>query len=242
MMNIMNHSMMADIYSRGSRTMPRVSKEQSRAHHRAIEAAASRLFRERGLHGVSVADVMADVGLTHGGFYAHFPSKDALAAAACEAAFAQSTLKWQARIEAAATPADAGRAIAQGYLRAANADPAAATCPTATLAADVARASSGHPIHAAYVAGVRKQIETLADLGTSGDRHRDRAAACLRLATMMGALLLARATHGDALAAEILEAARACLTDERVPARPARRSRTRSIPPKGRAGRTGGAR
>ena len=104
--------------------MPRVSKAQSEVHHRAIEAAASRLFRERGLNGVTVADVMADVGLTHGGFYTHYPSKDALAAAACEAACAQSALKWQGRAGDAATPADAARAIAEGYLRPANADPA----------------------------------------------------------------------------------------------------------------------
>ena len=184
---------------------------------------------------------MADVGLTHGGFYAHYPSKDALAAAACEAAFAQSALKWQGRIGEAATPAEANRAIAEGYLRPANADPTTATCPTATLVTDVARASEGHPIHAAYVAGVRQQIETLTDLGTSGDSRRDRAAACVRLATLMGALLLARATHGDALAAEILEAARTHLADKRMPARPVRRPRTKTKPRRP-AGRKGGTR
>jgi len=222
--------------------MPRVSRAQSEAHHRAIEAAASRLFRERGLNAVSVADVMADVGLTHGGFYAHYPSKNALAAAACEAAFAASAVKWQARIDGAATPVEASRTIAERYLRPANADPTTATCPTATLVTDVARAAGAHPIHAAYVAGVSKQVETLAALGTSGDHRRNRAAACVRLATMMGALLLARATHGDALSVEILEAARAHLAGERVPARPPRRSRTKAMPRRRRASGNGGVR
>ena len=180
--------------------------------------------------------------MTHGGFYAHYPSKDALAAAACEAAFAQSAVKWQDRIGVAGTPAEANRAIAEGYLRPANADPTAATCPTATLVADVARAAGDHPIHAAYVSGVRKQIETLAALHTSGDSRRDRAAACVRLATMMGALLLARATHGDRLSTEILDAARMHVTGGPVRPRRSRRSRTGAIARRRRAHLNGGTR
>jgi TetR/AcrR family transcriptional repressor of nem operon len=192
--------------------VPRVSREQAEANHQAIEDAASRLFRERGLDAVSVAEVMADAGLTHGGFYAHFPSKDALAAGACASAFAFAAGKWRRRIESAPTPAAARDAIAEGYLRERHCDPSAASCPTATLATDVARAPADHPIHAAYVAGVREQIETLAALGTSGNPARDRSAACMQLATMMGALLLARATHGDPLSDEIIRSARAHLT------------------------------
>jgi TetR/AcrR family transcriptional repressor of nem operon len=188
--------------------MPKVSKAQAEANHQAIEAAASRLFRERGLQAVTVAEVMAAAGLTHGGFYAHFPSKDALAASACAAAFAFAAEKWRRRIDAAATPREARQVIAEGYLRAANCDPAQASCPTATLVTDVGRATEDHPIHDAYCNGVRGQIEMLAALGRSGDAGRDRAAACVQLATMMGGLLLARATHGDALSKEIAAAVR----------------------------------
>jgi TetR/AcrR family transcriptional repressor of nem operon len=191
--------------------MPRVSRAQAAAHHQAIEAAASRLFRERGLQAVSVADVMAEAGLTHGGFYTHYASKDALAAAACAAAFAFAADKWQRRIAAAPSPAGAKRAIAEGYLRSTHCDPAVATCPTATLVTDVARAKPGAPIRSAYLDGVREQIDTLAKLGASGDAARDRSAACVQLATMMGALLLARATHGDPIAEEITTAVRAHL-------------------------------
>lgn len=198
--------------------MPRVSKAVAEAHHRAIEAAASRLFRERGLHGVSVADVMADCGLTHGGFYAHYASKDALAASACTAAFADAEEKWRRRAAAAPSPDVARRTIAAGYLKPANCDPAAAACPTATLVTDVAREPRTHPIHGAYRDGVTRQIDLLATLGTSGDPRRDRAAACVQLATMVGALLLARATRGEALSDEILAAARAHLAGDQVEA------------------------
>ena len=208
--------------------MPRVSKAQAEANHQAIEDAASRLFRERGLHGVSVAEVMAEAGLTHGGFYAHYASKDALAASACESAFAFAADKWQRRIDAAASPREARHTIAARYLRPAHCDPSAASCPTATLVTDVARAGEEHPIHAAYVEGVRKQIEILSALGNSGDPARDRADACARLATMMGALLLARACHGDPLSDEIAAAARARLTADDTTRRAAPTRTTRA--------------
>jgi TetR/AcrR family transcriptional repressor of nem operon len=205
-----------------------VSNAQTEANHHAIEAAASRLFRERGLDGVTVAEVMAEAGLTHGGFYKHYGSKDALAASACESAFAASAEKWRHRIDAAATPRGARYAIADHYLRPAHRDPSVATCPTATLVCDVARAGTEHPIHNVYVAGVRRQIETLTALGQSGDPARDRADACVYLATMMGALLLARACHGDPLADEIAGAARAHLTtDAATPEPKSRRAKAK---------------
>lgn len=196
--------------------MPRVSKAQAEANHQAIEDAASRLFRERGLDGVSVADVMAAAGMTHGGFYAHYESKDALAASACEAAFNFAREKWRRRIDAADSPDAAKDTIAESYLKAMHCDPTVATCPTATLVTDVARAAADHPIRAAYLEGVRGQIDTLASLNSTGDAQADRADACVRLSTMMGALLLARATHGDPLSSEIVEAARAHLVGTRA--------------------------
>ena len=211
--------------------MPRVSKAQSQANHQAIEAAASRLFRERGLGGVSVAELMAEAGLTHGGFYAHYPSKDALAAAACTSAFTHAAEKWRRRVDAAVDPTAARHSIAEGYLRAAYRDPTVAACPTATLVTDVAREPETHPIHAAYLAGVRQQVEVLAALRRTGDPVRDRAAACVQLATMMGALLLARATRGDAISDEFLDAARTHLTtdhgEDASVSRPAHRPRQR---------------
>jgi TetR/AcrR family transcriptional repressor of nem operon len=209
--------------------MPRVSKAQTVANHEAIQAAASRLFRARGLAGVTVAELMAEAGLTHGGFYAHYPSKDALAAAACTSAFTQAAERWQGRMDTAVDATAARHAIAQSYLRAAYRDPGAVACPTATLVTDVAREPRTHPIHAAYLAGVRQQVEQLASLGRSGDPARDRADACVQLATMMGALLLARATCGDPISDEFLDAAKAHLTADRTESdRSAPRSTARS--------------
>ncbi|WP_309676189.1 TetR family transcriptional regulator, partial [Pseudomonas sp.] len=59
--------------------MPRVSRKQAELNREIIVEAATRLFRERGLHGISVVDVMGAAGLTHGGFYGHFESREALA-------------------------------------------------------------------------------------------------------------------------------------------------------------------
>src|SRR5262249_27793160 len=106
-------------------------------------------------------------------------------------------------------------AITEGYLKSVHCDPTVATCPTATLVTDVARATADHPIHQVYLDGVKQQVDTLAALGTSGDRGKDRAAACVQLATMMGALLLARATQGDPISDEIVSAARAHLVRRR---------------------------
>ena len=188
--------------------MPRVSRAQAEDNHQAIEDAASRLFRERGLDAVTVADVMAEAGLTHGGFYTHYSSKDDLAASACTAAFAVAAEKWRRRIESAPSAAAAREAITDGYLRDQHCDPTVATCPTATLVTDVARAHTSHPIRPAYLEGVREQINTLAKLQSSADPAGAREAAWVQLATMMGALLLARATHGDPLSDEIVTAAR----------------------------------
>ena len=77
----------------------KVTKEQAAAHRAAIVAAAGRLFRERGFAGVGVAEITRAAGLTHGGFYGHFASKDALAAEACGQAFAESLALLQARLD-----------------------------------------------------------------------------------------------------------------------------------------------
>ena len=71
--------------------MPRVSRKQAELNREIIVEAATRLFRERGIHGISVSDVMAAAGLTHGGFYGHFESREALATEACNRASAGRT-------------------------------------------------------------------------------------------------------------------------------------------------------
>ena len=191
--------------------MPRVSREQTDHNRAAIEEVSSRLFREQGLKGVSVADLMAAAGLTHGGFYGHFASKDALAAVACGKAFEQSAQRWAGRIAANADPRAAFQAIAEAYLAPASRDHAGNGCPAAALAGDVAREAPGTPVRAVYLAGVKDLLAKLAALSGAPDPAARSDAAMVQLATLAGALLLARATRGDPLSDQMLAAARASL-------------------------------
>jgi TetR/AcrR family transcriptional repressor of nem operon len=89
----------------------KVSREQAAASRERILEAGTRLFRERGFDGIGVADLMREAGLTHGGFYGHFASKEELMAKACERALAKSAAKWEGllacgRHEALASMAD----------------------------------------------------------------------------------------------------------------------------------------
>ena len=188
--------------------MPRVSREQTDRNRAAIEDVSARLFREQGFNGVSVADLMAAAGLTHGGFYGHFASKDALAALACGKAFEQSTQRWAQRIAAHADPRAAFHAIADSYLSPASRDSAGSGCPAAALAADVAREAPEQPVRAVYLAGVKGLLGQLAALSTQDQPAGRRDEALLQMAAMAGALLLARATQGDPVSDQMLAAVR----------------------------------
>ena len=205
--------------------MPRVSRAQTDSNRLAIEDAASRLFRSRGIQGLSVADLMAEVGLTHGGFYGHFASKDALAAVACTQAFAQSSARWTQRAAAQPDSAAALSAIIQAYLTPQSRDDVGTSCPLPSLAGDVAREAADKPIRAAYLAGLTSLLAVLLPLQNTGDPATDRSQSLAQLSTLVGALVLARATQGDALSDELLAAAR-----EHLLATPAPTSSTSSQP------------
>src|SRR5438132_4998286 len=126
----------------------KVSREQMAENRRRILDAASRLFRDRGFDAVSVAEVMKAAGLTHGGFYGHFSSKDDLVAQTLAHALAVDT-------------GGAGnfRAFIDDYLSPRRRDDAAGGCPTAGLAADVRRQTPG--ARSAMTEGVRSQIDRI---------------------------------------------------------------------------------
>lgn len=187
--------------------MPRVSKEQAGLNRQAIETASTRLFKERGFSGVSVADLMSAAGLTHGGFYGHFASKDELAAVACANAFGQSAERWAKRIAGASDEKAALRSIIDHYLSPKTLQDAGNGCPGASLAADVAREPDDKPVHAAFQAGTAELVEILATLAP-GDADQRRTTALTQWCTMVGAAVLARATRGDPIADELLAAAR----------------------------------
>ncbi|MEV0903082.1 TetR family transcriptional regulator [Actinoplanes sp. NPDC049802] len=177
--------------------MGRVSQAQAAENRERIVATAARLFRERGIAGVSVADVMGEAGLTHGGFYKHFASKDALVAEAVARAFAD-----QAAASGATGEPGGRAAFLDGYLSPTHRDDPGAGCPTAGFGGDVARSGGGDAARYAYAKGVEGFARRL-----GSDGEPDLAA----LSTMVGALILARATAGTALSDRILAAARESL-------------------------------
>jgi TetR/AcrR family transcriptional repressor of nem operon len=188
--------------------MPRVSRAEAHSHREQITDASARLFKERGLRGVSVADLMGAAGLTHGGFYGHFESKDALAGVAVARAFEQSAQRWSKRV-ATQPDAAAGRAeIVDKFLTPKSLKDVGVGCPSVSMATDVAREPATAPIRGAFGDGLESLVRILASVEPGPDAAAMRRVALADYATMAGALLLARATEGTPLAAEFLAAAR----------------------------------
>ena len=198
--------------------MPRVSQQQTDKNRIAIEDASSRLFREKGLNGVSVADLMAAAGLTHGGFYGHFASKDGLAAVACGKAFEQSTSRWAQRFAALPDAAARRRSYVENYLSPSNRDRPGNGCPAAGLAGDVAREPMDRPVRAAYLDGLKGMVRRVTSIAPDArDADEVRPLALVEMATLVGALVLARATRGDPLSDEILQSVRTHLLADLAP-------------------------
>lgn len=180
----------------------KVSRDQMQANRLRILEAAGRLFREKGFEAVGVAEVMKAAGLTHGGFYGHFESKDDLIAQAVAHLFT-----------AAADESGSLASYLDAYLSSAHRDGVGEGCPTAALVSDVRR--QGGPARAAMTEGFKSQIDrvTAAIPATKGPAARRKAVGTL--ATMIGALVLARAIEDTDLSEEILAETRAWL-GERV--------------------------
>jgi TetR/AcrR family transcriptional repressor of nem operon len=200
--------------------MGRVSQAQARENRQRVVETASRLFREQGVH-VSVADLMKAAGLTHGGFYKQFASKETLVDEATAYAFEELARTYAPAAgretgagEGAGEGEGAGRAapardtaaqreLIDAYLSVRHRDNPADGCPVAGLATDMARSDESRAAHRAYADGVRGFADAL------GTEEED---GLLRMCTMVGALVLARATRDDPLSEDLLAAARTALT------------------------------
>ena len=172
-------------------------------NHRRILDAASRLFRDKGFEAVSVAEVMKAAGLTHGGFYGHFSSKDDLVA--------------QSLVHVLAVDSTGGGdlgAFIDDYLSPQRRDDAAGGCPTAGLAADVRRQTPA--ARAAMTEGIRSQIDRLGKALPGLDEADKRRAAIGGWAAMVGAVILARAIDDPVLSDEVLEQTRAWINAELI--------------------------
>ena len=184
----------------------RVSRVQAEENRQAVISVASRLFREHGFDGIGLKDLMAGAGLTQGAFYKQFHSKEDLVAQASARALEEVLARWT---EAAASrPEDPLSAVAAFYLSEAHCAQRAEGCPIVALASDAAR--HGPEVKAAFEAGMRAQIKLVAGwTGREGKPAESEAMALL--ATMVGAVVLARAVNDPDLAHQVLQAA-----DERV--------------------------
>lgn len=180
----------------------RVTREKMAENRRRILDAASALFRAKGVEAVSVAEVMKAAGLTHGGFYGHFASKDDLVA---------KTLAHALVVEAA-EGLDL-RAYVAAYLSPRHRDNAAGGCPTAGLAAEIRHHTPAS--RAAIADGFRSQIDRLTEAFPGADGAAKRSGAVGSWAAMIGALILARAVDDPALSDEILQQTQAWL-DARI--------------------------
>jgi TetR/AcrR family transcriptional regulator, transcriptional repressor for nem operon len=182
--------------------MPWTDEHKERTRERIVQAAAAAL-RARGVDGVSIAEIMAEAGLTHGGFYAHFGSKDDLLRAALDAANGQ-TLDMLSGATQSTSPDQRIGAVVDAYLSPKHAAHPERGCPLAALGPELARAP-GKVRHALSL-GVERRLEWL-ERFLPGNGHDDEEATAL-LACMVGGLILARAVAPERSDA-VLDATRA---------------------------------
>ncbi len=184
--------------------MPRVSEADKRKSHERILAAAARLLRERGIGATSVGDVMKAAGMTHGGFYRHFQSKDDLVAAAFEHAVDGVVHDMEAAPSAAARRASRETYL-DTYLSMEHVRNRAQGCPLASLANELARAE-----HSARGAAASASTRMASLLNASDDRSSTQGRAMMAL--LMGTVSLARLADTDDEAGDLLEAGKKALS------------------------------
>ena len=183
----------------------RYSKEHKLETHARIVKKASVRLREKGAHGIGVADLMKDAGLTHGGFYAHFASREALLIEAFTHALDRGTEHWRKLAER--TPPDKRLAtIVDSYLTTLHRDDPGHGCAIPTLGAEIARESP--KARKAFAARLEQMIEMLADQIPELPRKAARKQAMAAIATMMGTVVMSRIAGTGDFSDEILGAGR----------------------------------
>ncbi len=181
------------------------------SHDRILDIAAARIRRD-GINGLTVAELMKEAGLTHGGFYRHFDSREQLIAEAAQRALTQGSA-WT--IAAGQIGGQLGfTALIDGYLSTRHRDHPEAGCGVAGVAADAARA--GGPAQASYSRQVKECLAVIADLTGSPDHQAGLREAVLTLSVLVGAISIARAVDDPDLSEQIMTQAAAALK-QRIP-------------------------
>ena len=183
----------------------RYSREHKLETHARIVKKASVRLREKGAHGIGVADLMKDAGLTHGGFYAHFDSREALVIEAFAHAMDRGTEHWR-RLAERTPPEKRLATIVDSYLTTLHRDDPGHGCAIPTLGAEIARESP--KTRKAFAAKLEQMIEMLADQIPQVPRKAARKQAMAGIATMMGTLVLSRIAGNGEFSDEILGAGR----------------------------------
>ncbi|NWA28605.1 TetR/AcrR family transcriptional regulator [Pseudomonas gingeri] len=198
--------------------MPRVSRAQTELNRVKIMQTATRLFRERGIQGITLSEVMNESGLTNGGFYGHFASKEALVNEACAQAFEQSAIAWREKVAVHSKKSRARKAIVDHYLVERKRDQHDGTCPVVALSGEMAHEDEQSAIHQTYLRGLKTLISTYMSTIESDDLAESEGAkrqtALVEYSLMIGAMTLARAAGQAPISGEIIKAAKAFLSKD----------------------------
>ncbi|HEY8098339.1 MAG TPA: TetR/AcrR family transcriptional regulator [Methylobacter sp.] len=183
----------------------KVSREKSAENRELVLDTAARMFKEHGFDGIGVVDLMKNAGLTAGGFYNNFESKEDLMAQACKRASEKSLARWQEHIDNPEI-ADPLKRIGTAYLSPKNRDDLGSTCLFSTLGSEVGRHNPA--VRQVFTQSIEATIALLIPLmaGETDSRKRENAIAVF--SQWLGSLILSRATAGNALSDEILRVAR----------------------------------
>lgn len=179
----------------------RVSRVQAEENRQAVINTASRLFRRHGFDGIGLKDLMEEAGLTPGGFYKQFASKEDLAVQASARALENASQRWSAA--AAKNPDDPLGAVIAFYLSEGHREEKLDGCPIVALGSDAAR--QGPDVKASFEAGVKAHLELLGRIVSEADGKKARAKAMTILSMMVGALTLSRVVNDTGLARAFLK-------------------------------------
>jgi TetR/AcrR family transcriptional regulator, transcriptional repressor for nem operon len=182
----------------------RTAPSRKEATHERIVEVAARAIRRTGYGGTGVADIMKDAGLTHGGFYAHFASREAMLAEAADRAGAEGVATLE-RVVAAAPPKRALQALLRAYLSKAHVEGAETGCPVAALGSEMPRQAP--EVRRAATRRIKEMIDLVARQSSDWGQPGAHEHALVTVATMVGALLLARAVDDPRLSDALRDAA-----------------------------------
>ncbi len=184
--------------------MRRTAARSKEATHERIVESAARAIRRSGYDGTGVADIMKDAGLTHGGFYAHFASREAMLAEAADRAGRES-VEMMGRIAATMPPQQALQAMMQAYLSKAHVEGVETGCATAALGSEMPRQAA--EVRRAATRRIKEMIDLVARQLPNWGQPGAHENALAIVATMVGALVLARAVDDRRLSDALREAA-----------------------------------